>query len=338
MGSHIKLTERLVRHQLFLQQFGGGQIKKALPAIRELARDIRRRIAEGNATDFAMARMTALQGELRFIAADHAGQIQQQLDLEEFAVQEVQFAQQLLGASVTVDLAEGITPEMARAITTRRQIQLVSGKEIIRKTIPQMWDDFAGSVALDSRRVVEKGILEGRTHQQMSRDVAELVSTRSRRQAGTVIRTAVNGIGTAAREDVYKQNADILEGERFLAVLDSRTTMTCAGFDQEVFDLGIGPKPPLHYGCRSIRVPVVKEAFRVGIKGERASFRGPVSNQTTYGGFLKGQSKEFQAEVLGEKRAGLFRSGKLKIEQFTDDEGRVLDLDELASKWQLTMG
>ncbi len=64
---------------------------------------------------------------------------------------------------------------------------------------------------------------------------------------------------------------------------------------------------------------------------------GPVSNQVTYGGFLKRQSKEFQNDVLGPRRAELFRSGKLRIDQFTDDMGRTLTLDELAARYDLTM-
>ncbi|MDX1464486.1 MAG: phage minor head protein [Halomonas sp.] len=339
MTTDIKLLERLIRHQIFVQRFAGGQIKRALPILRELARDLRRRIAEGNATDFQMARMTALEADLRFIAADHASQVQQALDLEDFAVQEVQFTQRLMGAAVAVDLAEGVTPELVRALTTRRQMQLVSGQTVKRLTIPQMWDEFAEGVAKDARRVVETGLIEGRTQQQMARGVAELVTTRSRRQAETVVRTATNGIGSAARNMVYADNADILEGERFIATLDSRTTRTCAGLDarDEVYPVGQGPTPPMHYGCRSVRVPVVKEQYRLGAKGERASYQGPVSNQLTYQGFLKRQSAEFQDEVLGAKRAELFRSGKLKVGQFIDDQGRVLSLDELEARYGLTM-
>ncbi|MFG6139501.1 phage minor head protein [Halomonas sp. B23F22_10] len=337
MTSDVKLLERLIRHQIHVQRFGGSQVKKALPIIRELARELRARIAEGGATDFQMARMTALEADLRFIVADRASQIQQQLDLEDFAVQEVGFTERLLGAAVSVDLAEGVTPELVRGLTTRRKMRLVSGDTIKELTIPQMWDEFAGAVAKDARRVVEKGILAGDTQQQMARGVAEVVTTRSRRQAETVVRTASNGIGDAARGMVYDANADLLEGERFIATLDSRVTLTCAGFDQTVHPLGQGPRPPLHYGCRSLRVPVVKEQYRVAIQGERASMDGPVSNQLTFGGFLRNQSAEFQDDYLGPARARLFRAGTIKIEQFTDNQGRPLSLDELAARYDLTM-
>ncbi|WP_445460490.1 hypothetical protein [Halomonas sp. V046] len=284
-----------------------------------------------------MSRMAALEADLRFIAAQAGDEIQQALDLEDFAVQEVKFTERLLGAAVTVDLAEGISPEVVRALTTRRKMRLVSGDTIKQLTIPEMWSEFAGAAAKDARRVVEKGILAGDTQQQMARGVAEIVSTRTRRQAEAVVRTATNGIGDAARGMVYDANADLLEGERFLATLDGQTTITCAGYDQSVHPLGRGPRPPLHYGCRSIRVPVIKEQYRLSTLGERASMDGPVSNQMTYGGFLRRQSKEFQNEVLGKRRAELFRSGKVPIDKFTDSQGRVLTLDELAAREGLTL-
>lgn len=320
-----------------VQRFGGSQIKAALPILRRLARDLRARIAAAEATEFQMGRMVALERDIQLLVATATDGIQQALDLEEFAVQEAGFAQKLLGASVSVDLAEGLDLDAVRAITTRRQLRLVSGETIKQMTIPQMWDEFSQGAGREAMRIVQAGMLEGRTQQDMAREVGRLVITRNRRQAETVIRTAVNGIGDAARHDVFAANRDIMEGERFLATLDSRTTLTCAGYDQRVFPLGQGPRPPLHYGCRSLRVPVVKERYRLAAKGERASMNGPVSNQTTFGGFLRGQSKEFQDDYLGPERAKLFRAGKLKIEQFTDDLGRPLSLEELRARYGLTM-
>ncbi len=340
MTSHQKLLERLVRHQVMIQRFSGSQIKAAMPAIRQLAKDLRQRIASGDATEFGRGRMIALERDIQALVATATGTIQQALDLEDFAVQEAEFTQKLLGASVSVDLAEGLDLDAVRAITTRRQMRLVSGDTIKNLTIPQLWDEFDANAGREAMRVVQAGVLEGRTQQDLAREVGTLVQTRTRRQAETVIRTAVNNIGSAARNRVYEQNADILEGERFLATLDGNTTTTCAGLDarDEIYPIGRGPIPPMHYGCRSVRVPVVKEEYRIAAQGERASYEGPVSNQLTYQGFLRRQSKEFQDDVLGARRAELFRSGKLKMEQFIDDQGRVLDLDELAARYDLTMG
>ena len=335
MTSHGKLLEALIRHQIYIQQFGGGQVKRALPILRALARDLQQRIA--GATEFQAGRMVALERDLREIIVHATTGIQGALELEDFAEQEAGFAAKLLASGATVEIRQGFTPEQIRAITTRSKMTLLSGKTQKRLTIRQAFDDFAQGVGRDSMRVVQAGVLEGKTTDAMVREVSRLVTTRSRQQAEAVIRTATNHVGATARDEVYRANADILEGERFMATLDSHTTITCAGLDRTLHPLGQGPRPPLHYRCRSIRVPEVKEEYRLGGLGERASMDGPVDNQLTYGGFLRRQSKEFQDDVLGPRRAALFRSGKVKINQFTDDAGRVLTLDELAAREGLTL-
>lgn len=337
MTADIKLLERLVRHQVMIQRFSGSQIKAALPIIRQLAKDLRKRIQSADATEFQMGRMVALERDIQALVATATGDIQGVLELEDFAVQEAEFTQKLLGASVSIDLAEGLDLDAIRAITTRRKLRLVSGDTVKNLTIPQMWQEFSEAAGRDAMRVVQAGVLEGKTNQQMARGVAELVTTRSRRQAETVVRTAVNGIGGAARNEVYGANRDILEGERVVSTLDGRTTLLCMGEDGKLYPVGQGQMFPAHYGCRTLRVPEIKPEYRIAIKGERASMDGPVSNQMKYGGFLRRQSKEFQNDTLGPRRAELFRSGQIKIDQFTDDLGRTLTLDQLRQRYDLTM-
>lgn len=337
MTAELKLLERLIRHQVMIQRLSSGKIKRALPILRQLAKDLRARIAAGEATEFAMGRMLTLERDIQVLVTEAADSIQQQLELEAFATQEIDFTQRLLGAAVTVDLAQGINTDMVAAVTTRRQLSLVSGDKVKRLTVPQMFDELSAAVGRDALRTVQAGVIEGRTQQDMARDVARMVTTRSRRQAETVIRTAVNGIGGAARNEVFAANSDIIEGEKWTSTLDGRTTPVCRSRDGEVYPLGQGPRPPAHYGCRSLMRPVIKEEYRLAQVGDRASIDGPVDSRVTYGGWLKRQPKEFQDDVLGPRRAALFRSGKVRIDQFTDDMGRALTLDELADRYDLTM-
>lgn len=337
MTAEMKLLERLVRHQIMLQRLSGGQIKRAMPVLRRLARDLRARIESGEATEFGMGRMAALERDIHLIVTEGVAGIQQRLQLDDIATQEVTFAQHLLGAAVSVDLAEGINADIVAAITTRRMLTLVSGDTVTRITIQQMFDEFSAAVGSDALKIVRAGVIEGKTQQQMARGVAELVTTRSRRQAEAVIRTAVNGIGGAARNEVYTANADVLDGEIWTSTLDGRTSAICRARDGQVYALNSGPRPPAHYRCRSLMRPIIKDKYRISTIGQRASMDGPVDSRVTYGGFLKRQSQEFQEDVLGPARAKLFRSGKIKIDQFVDDMGRTLTLDDLAARYNLTM-
>lgn len=320
-----------------LQRLSSGQIKRAMPVLRQLAKDLRRRIQAGEATEFAMGRMLELERDVQVLVTDGITTLQERLELEDIATEEVQFARQLLGASVSVDLAKGLDADMVAAVMTRRQLTLIAGDEIKRTTIPQLFDEFAGAVSHDALNTVRAGVIEGRTQADMARQVGELVTIRSRRQAEAVIRTAVNGIGGAARNEVYTANSDILDGEKWTSTLDGRTSAVCRARDSQVYPLNSGPRPPAHFNCRSLMRPVIKDEYRIGAIGERASMDGPVDSRVTYGGWLKRQPRDFVEDVLGKQKADLFLSGKVRIDQFVDDMGRSLTLDELRARYDLTM-
>ncbi|URA06987.1 morphogenesis protein [Xanthomonas phage Elanor] len=58
---------------------------------------------------------------------------------------------------------------------------------------------------------------------------------------------------------------------------------------------------------------------------------GPVASTTNYQSWLKGQSKEFQDDVLGKGKAQLFRDG-MPLEKFVDEKGKPYSLAQLKSE------
>lgn len=204
---------------------------------------------------------------------------------------------------------------------------------------------------------------------------AKGVTHLTRLQATAVTRTAVNHVSNAARQVFAEENRDIAPQELFVATLDSRTTVVCMGNDGKRFKVGSGPKPPLHVGCRSTRVPLLdgevlgerpfkavteqqllrEYAQRQGLaavprsrkllpRGHKGSFdrfarqrsrelTGQLPAKESYQDWLSRQTKDFQSDVLGAKRAKLFRQGKLKLDRFTDAKGRELTLDQLRQRY-----
>jgi len=59
---------------------------------------------------------------------------------------------------------------------------------------------------------------------------------------------------------------------------------------------------------------------------------GTVPATTTFGPWLRTQSAEFQDQYLGKTKGQLFRSGGLKIDQFTDSLGRPLTVRDMATR------
>ena len=77
--------------------------------------------------------------------------------------------------------------------------------------------------------------------------------------------------------------------------------------------------PPIHWSCRSIMTPVVRNG-------------GP-STVETFEQFLRRRGEAFQDEVLGPGRARLWRDGKLTSTRdlFEAATGRPLTLEELGA-------
>jgi hypothetical protein len=87
--------------------------------------------------------------------------------------------------------------------------------------------------------------------------------------------------------------------------------------------------------CRSVGTPVTKSWRELGVDVEefspstRASMDGEVPADLNYKNWLTKQSADRQDEVLGVKRGRLLREGKLEIDRFFNDKGRMLSLEEL---------
>lgn len=100
--------------------------------------------------------------------------------------------------------------------------------------------------------------------------------------------------------------------------------------------------PPLHWGCRCVCVPVTKSWEELATKnkalarkldqmepGLRASMGGPVSGDTTWESWLKGQKPDVQEDILGPARLKLWKAGKLNLSDLVDQRGNALALDQI---------
>lgn len=207
------------------------------------------------------------------------------------------------------------------------------------------------------RNAVRQGYVEGRTTAEIIQAIrgtralnyADGLLDRSRREAATVVQTALSHTAQTARGAFYDANADIIKALKWTSTLDSRTSEPCRirdglHYTNEASPKPIGHKIPwlggpgrLHFNCRSVSTPITKSWRELGIDaddmpaGTRASMDGQVPADLTYGEWLLKQSAERQDEVLGPARGKLLRSG-VKIDKFYDDKGRFLTLPQLAER------
>ena len=140
----------------------------------------------------------------------------------------------------------------------------------------------------------------------------------STRHAKTIANTGTAIMASEAKQKFIKDNKDTVRGIKVVATLDLRTSAICRHLDGEFMPIERAKYPPYHFNCRS--------SFEIVYDGytppkQRASMDGVVKNQTYYE-WLKNQPDGYQDEVLGKKRAKLFRDGGMTTEKF-----RQLQLD-----------
>jgi SPP1 gp7 family putative phage head morphogenesis protein len=193
----------------------------------------------------------------------------------------------------------------------------------------QLLEGFVEGHSLASIKRVEgairNGWAEGKTNGQLVREVLgtkkanykDGLAMTNRREAETVVRTAVQHVANTARQATWEANKDVVKGYVWIATLDSVTTTACRSLDQQKFLLGKGPVPPLHPNCRSTTIADLGPAFDILSKGAtRSSVDGYVPAKMSYYDWLKTQDREFVADAIGKTRAQLFLDGGLSADQF----------------------
>lgn len=334
MSAAQYLVDAATRHQVFLQRYGGGKSKEAQRVLNRLRRDISARLSR-EPTIFQRQRLTDILKDINALSTlafkDISGKMLQ--GAKELASVEAEFSTTLFNKVVNVEFTLPSDAALLNAVVgSAMDVGLNAGV-----TIPDALSRFSVKKAEQITRAVTDGIAVGDTTQQIAKKLGTMIDTLHKRQIDALARTIVNHAASASRDLVYKENSDIMDGYRWVATLDSKTTMICGSRDGVVYKNPTDPTPPAHYNCRSTTVPVIKPEYDIGagLSGRRPSIGGSgaksVSSRTTYGGWLKKQPVSFVDEALGIERSKMFRSGKLSIGKFVDPTGRVYTIDQLKS-------
>lgn len=361
-----------LRHAIEVRRYQMGTVKQMLAILeladKDLAEQIRQILIKLDApiarAGYNAQRLKVLLDDLRAARVEVFRRIQ-----EELQGQLIDFAH--LEANVEQDIIESSVPlVLSLAKVNLRTVGALIENSPFQGALLKDW--FNTLEAADQARI-QQALTIGMTNgESIDQIVRRVVGTRannyqdgalsvSRRNAEAIVRTAVNHVSNAARQTVWADNSDIIDGERWVATLDGRTSAICRARDGMVFPVGEGPRPPAHWNCRSVMVAVLSG---VGIVGNRpyvvdtrtrgaretdfkaeAKQRGVSIQQvreewaaknigqtpaaTTYQEWLTKQPAAFQDSVLGEAKGKLFRDGNLELSKFVDRLGNELNLKQL---------
>lgn len=337
MAANDDLSDALTRHQIYLQRYGNATVRKILALLKRSDARIVERLLREDLSALSRARQERLLTEMRRIIesayTDATGALQ--LDLETLATYEGEYQLDLFRRVLPVKL-ETVAPSADQLLAA------VNSRPFQGKLLKEVYTELSASAFRKVRDTIRAGIVEGRTTDQVVRDIRgrrsmgfrDGILESNRRATETVVRTAINHTANTAREYTYERNGNLIKGVRWNSTLDGRTSAVCRARDGKVYEPGKGPRPPAHFNCRSSTSPVTKSWRELGFDidelppATRASMNGRVPADQDYDTWLRKQPKAFQEEVLGPTRAKLFRKG-LKMERFVDRKGSTLTLNEL---------
>lgn len=362
-----QLYDYLVRHQIGLLLLASSLRKAAFQPIDEteaaVADAIRRRLAnsKGLARPADVQRLDALLAIIKRIRAQGWQRSAKVVtdELEELTRAEPEQLEKAIKTIVPVWL-----PNLSRP--TRGELTILFGGAVIMGRTLKGW--LKALQVEDERRItaaIRAGMAavedpEAIVHRVVGTPAAKGMdgATQSTRTSfETILLTAINHFPHVARDDFVNRNRRLFREELYVAVLDSRTTPLCRSLDGNVYPVGEGPHPSLHWRCRSIRVPLLDGIF-LGLREAKPftdrmlrqefindpretswpEFRKRRINEltewrplaTTYQEWLAGQSTMFQDEVLGKAKGALFRRGGLTLDKFVGPTGKSMTLAQLA--------
>ena len=348
MSANDFLADAATRRQVMVQRASRGISKELDEVLEQLRADINSRIADVP-TEFQRKRLGTVLASVESILQGGRENISQRLTerLNEFTDGEIEFQKETLDQVLNVETT--VPPiEKVQSAVTSTPTELLIGNTKQTMTVNQMVETFSKSNTKEIKNLISTGFIPGDTTDQIAARVSQKVRGRTRAQARTVVQTAVNHAAGVARKEFSEENSDKIGGEKYLATLDARTTPTCSGLDGNIYEVGVGPKPPLHYNCRSLRVAVPREGSVLsGMEGSRPAVGADgveqVTSNKTFSGWLRGQPADFKREFFRKYRDGqakyeLFEQGGLDAKAFIDADGAEISLQELREKnplaWQ----
>ncbi len=336
------IADRAIRHALYLERYKTQVVNEIIKLLNmslepKLIDKIEKSLRDITGTSKQLQSIFKHNGEL--IKAEYKVMEEKLYDnLRGYAPVESQWLLKTLENSTPIALDfVSPAPKLLKNLITTQPMQGV--------LLGQWFNRLATDTAFKVNQQIQLGIIEGEGIEKIVRRIkgtraaqySDGILNISRHHLRSVVRTSVSHIAHTTREEIYRENPGLIKGVQITATLDTRTCFQCMNQDGKVYEIDKGQRPPFHHSCRCSTICVLKSWKELGIKlseapeGTRASMNGQVPDSLTYPAWLKKQCTEIQNDALGESRAKMFRSGKVKLKEFVDRRNKPLTLKELRS-------
>lgn len=234
----------------------------------------------------------------------------------------------------------GLSSVVTKAVAGRKSATPPRPENVLflGATVSESWAARGQSIKI----AITKALRIARTNEQPNVDAALFgrkgLFDRAVAQSEAVAEGTALSTETAAKLEAGKGNI-LLSGYRASAMFDSKTCLTCAALDGELFDINmVAVNPgmrafgvaPFHPHCRCAMVP------ELALDGDASAIpgkNGTVSRGMTFEEWIGKKSAEYQEQYFGKGRYELWKEGKITLNDLFSGGGRALTLDELRQKY-----
>lgn len=288
-----ELFDAALRHQVALRRYGDRTLKKIREFLEEQDRDLVEQIRPRLARILSLkkgqgARLEELLRESKRMRDAVNAVLSKRLRSELFDLSKAEAAHEkaILTKSVPIEM------NVASASVGRLKA-VVTSRPFEGRLLREWFQGLNASDKANLSQALRLGIANGEA---LDNIVKRIVGTRanrysdgvlslSRRNAESLVRTAITHVSNAARSEVWDANANIIWGLRWTSTLDGRTSKICQARDGDVALIGgsqksvpsgtdllspQGARPPAHIKCRSLMVALLSPE---GILGDRPFVR-----------------------------------------------------------------
>lgn len=328
MSVSDKILDNLIPHEIDLRRFEESERRKVLRLLRDMEREIIARINEIDPTEptratFIQRRTEKLLEVVRDSIRTHYAGIEQTwaADMRDLVRLEAETMASIVNQAFRVELfSVAFGGELVRTIVSDTLIEGARSKD--------WWSEQRTNLRKRFERQVRIGVAAGEGAQKIARRIRALNRdgmlgeiAKTRREAEALVRTSVQTISNATREEVLKQNKGWVKAIQWRATLDGRTTKICIALDGLQWELEskepIGhsqsyPGPTSHWNCRSTQIPVVKgweekeqdyeREFRKSL-GERWDRSPSLQDRMPREAYVRGQLSNSRASIDGQVSA-----------------------------------
>lgn len=201
-----------------------------------------------------------------------------------------------------------------RAPSARSVIAESKRRTVMGRKLRKWWrQEVELALLAEASSAIRRGVVEGESIRDM---VASIMgrggaTEKAARAADGIAATAATHVTNTVRSMTFPKGGR----DRWVSVLDDRTTIICIDLDGTTWPTGTPHRwPPAHRRCRSV----------VSID------LGPISERPTYREWLKTLPEQDQDRILGPTRAKAWRSGELSIKDMVNTaKTRVLTITQL---------